>query len=44
VLAELEGVKHGTVFVSGLAAEHAILQAYLRPGGVLSVLWPLIDA
>ena len=32
VLAELEGVKHGAVFASGLAAENAVLQAYLRPG------------
>lgn len=32
VLAELEGVTHCAVFASGLAAEHAILQAYLRPG------------
>lgn len=32
VLAELEGVEHAAVFGSGLAAEHAILQAYLRPG------------
>ena len=32
VLAELEGVGHCAVFASGLAAEHAILQAYLRPG------------
>jgi cystathionine gamma-lyase len=32
VLAELEGVKHCAVFASGLAAEHAVLQAYLRPG------------
>lgn len=31
VLAELEGVGHGAVFASGLAAEHAVLQAYLRP-------------
>jgi len=31
VLADLEGVKHCAVFASGLAAEHAILQAYLRP-------------
>ena len=31
VLAELEGVSHCAVFASGLAAEHAILQAYLRP-------------
>lgn len=32
VLAELEGVKHAAVFSSGLAAENAVLQAYLRPG------------
>jgi cystathionine beta-lyase/cystathionine gamma-synthase len=32
VLAELEGVKHAAVFASGLAAENAVLQAYLRPG------------
>jgi cystathionine gamma-lyase len=32
VLAELEGVNHAAVFGSGLAAEHAILQAYLKPG------------
>lgn len=32
VLAELEGVAHCAVFASGLAAEHAVLQAYLRPG------------
>ena len=31
VLAQLEGVEHGAVFASGLAAEHAVLQAYLRP-------------
>ncbi len=31
VLAELEGVTHCAVFASGLAAEHAVLQAYLRP-------------
>ncbi len=31
VLAELEGVRHCAVFASGLAAEHAVLQAYLRP-------------
>lgn len=31
VLAELEGVAHGAVFASGLAAEHAVFQAYLRP-------------
>src|SRR6202042_3967897 len=33
VLAELEGVQHAAVFASGLAAENAVLQAYLRPGG-----------
>ncbi len=32
VLAELEGASHCAVFGSGLAAEHAILQAYLTPG------------
>jgi cystathionine gamma-lyase len=32
VLADLEGAAHCAVFASGLAAEHAILQAYLRPG------------
>ena len=32
VLADLEGVPHAAVFASGLAAENAILQAYLRPG------------
>jgi cystathionine beta-lyase/cystathionine gamma-synthase len=32
VLAELEGVEHAAVFASGLAAENAIFQAYLRPG------------
>ncbi|MBZ5695670.1 MAG: PLP-dependent aspartate aminotransferase family protein [Acidobacteriia bacterium] len=32
VLAELEGVAHAAVFASGLAAENAVLQAYLRPG------------
>ena len=32
VLADLEGVKFAAVFASGLAAENAILQAYLRPG------------
>jgi cystathionine gamma-lyase len=31
VLADLEGVEHCAVFASGLAAEHAILHAYLRP-------------
>ena len=32
VLAELEGCPHAAVFASGLAAENAVLQAYLRPG------------
>ena len=32
VLAELEGVPHAAVYGSGLAAENAILQAYLTPG------------
>src|SRR5918998_2574778 len=32
VLADLEGVRHAAVFASGLAAENAVLQAYLRPG------------
>src|SRR5687768_11726840 len=31
VLAQLEGVSHCAVFASGLAAEHAVLQAFLRP-------------
>ncbi len=31
VIAELEGVGHCAVFASGLAAEHAVLHAYLRP-------------
>jgi cystathionine gamma-lyase len=32
VLAELEGGENCAVFASGLAAENAVLQAYLRPG------------
>ena len=32
ILAELEGVAYAAVFASGLAAENAVLQAYLRPG------------
>jgi cystathionine beta-lyase/cystathionine gamma-synthase len=32
VLAELEGVSYAALFASGLAAENAVLQAYLRPG------------
>jgi cystathionine beta-lyase/cystathionine gamma-synthase len=37
VLAELEGASHCALFGSGLAAEHAILQAYLKPGGEIIV-------
>src|SRR5258708_27460875 len=32
VLAELEGVPYCATFGSGLAAENAVLQAYLKPG------------
>src|ERR687897_2212955 len=32
VLADLEGVQYGALFASGLAAEKAVMQAYLRPG------------
>jgi len=32
VLAALEGVDHAAAFASGLGAENAVLQAYLRPG------------
>ena len=32
VLAALEGVAHAAVFASGLAAETAVLQAWLKPG------------
>ncbi len=32
VLADLEGVEHAAVFASGLAAENAVLQAWLKPG------------
>lgn len=32
VLADLEGVSHCAVFASGLAAEHAVLQAFVRAG------------
>jgi cystathionine gamma-lyase len=32
VLAELEGVQYAAAFASGIAAENAVLQAYLRPG------------
>lgn len=37
VLAELEGVEHCAVFASGLAAEHAVLHAYLRPRDTIVV-------
>lgn len=37
VLAELEGVSHCAVFASGLAAEHAVLHAYLRPRDAIIV-------
>jgi len=32
VLAALEGVEHAAVYASGLAAEHAVLLAWLKPG------------
>jgi cystathionine gamma-lyase len=32
VLADLEGVPHAATYASGLAAENAVLQAYLKPG------------
>jgi len=37
VLAELEGVKYAALFASGLAAENAVLQAYLRPGNEIVI-------
>ena len=37
VLADLEHGQHAAVFGSGLAAEHAVLQAHLRPGGGIVV-------
>ena len=37
VLADLEGVNHAALFASGLAAENAVLQAYLRPGDEIVV-------
>ena len=39
VLADLEGVSHAAAFASGLAAENAVLQAYLKPGD--EVITPL---
>ena len=37
VLADLEGGTAAAVFGSGLAAEHAVLQAYLKPGDAIVV-------
>lgn len=37
VLADLEGVAHCATFASGLAAENAVLQAYLKPGDEIVV-------
>ena len=37
MLAELEGVQYAAVFASGLAAENAVLQAYLRPGDEIAI-------
>ena len=37
VLADLEGVTCAAVFGSGLAAEHAVLSAYLKPGDEIVV-------
>jgi cystathionine beta-lyase/cystathionine gamma-synthase len=37
VLADLEGGTRAAVFGSGLAAEHAVLQAYLKPGDEIIV-------
>lgn len=37
VIAALEGVSHCAVFASGLAAEHAVLHAYLRPNDEIVV-------
>lgn len=37
VLASLEGVEYAAVFGSGLAAEHAVLSAYLKPGDEIIV-------
>jgi cystathionine gamma-lyase len=37
VLADLEGVAHAAVFASGLAAENAVLQAFLAPGDEIVV-------
>ena len=37
VLADLEGVSHAAAFASGLAAESAVLQAWLKPGDEIVV-------
>lgn len=37
VLADLEGVTHAAAFASGLAAENAVLQAWLKPGDEIVV-------
>jgi cystathionine beta-lyase/cystathionine gamma-synthase len=37
VLADLEGVAHAAAFASGLAAENAVLQAWLKPGDEIVV-------
>ena len=37
VLADLEGVSHAATFASGLAAENAVLQAWLGPGDEIVV-------
>src|ERR1700684_3120707 len=37
VLAELEGVAHAALFASGLAAENAVLEAYLKPGNEIII-------
>ncbi len=37
VLAELEEVEHAAVFASGLAAENAVLQAWLKPGDEIAI-------
>jgi len=37
VLAELEGVPHAALYASGLAAENAVLQAYLKPGDEIAI-------
>src|ERR1700723_3585566 len=43
ILAELEGVEYAAVFASGLAAENAVLQAYLRPGDEIVIPNEFLD-